>query len=262
MTVFKYSVMRYVNDIEKDEAINIGVIVMEKGAQTYVCKLIDDFELVKRIHPDSSIMEMREFVEAWRGEHKLGLTLSELAERFQHQLQFTPPRTSIGKDLHIELDDIYDEFISVDKKVPENGATVGHSSIMKIVYDAIQTNIEELGISAEHVKKNYVIGDKKREIKADFAFQNGCLNDLIKIIPVTASNLERARGASTVLATDYTHAKAALNGARFHAFVHCVEEGSDITDPITEDLKSSGLFVKGFDDIRPCLNEIKVRLSE
>ena len=258
MKCFQYSVMKYVNDIVKDEVVNIGVIVTELDSKTYVAKMIDNFEIVKMVHRDSNIMHVCDLIEGWRGEHELELSLEELSQRFRHQLQFTYPRGGLGDNIYEEVDDLYDLFISIDKIVPDK--YVEAESIRKHVRSAIQANIDSLGISPAHVRKNYVVTGNARKIMTDFAFENGSLKDLISIIPVTSSDPDMAREKSALLAVDYACVKDSLDGAVLHAFIHG-DNGSYASDLIREDLESAGCRVKGYDDIPACMGKIKNRLA-
>ncbi len=114
MLGFKYSVIRYVNDIVKDEAINIGIIINENNTQTFTSKLIEDLDVIKKIHKTANIAPIIDIVETLRKEHESEYTLSTLSKKFQYQLRFTEPRAIIASDAHKALDDLYGKYISIE----------------------------------------------------------------------------------------------------------------------------------------------------
>lgn len=114
----RYSVIRYVHDTARDEAINIGVIV-EVGGENVV-RLDTDYERLLRREPEADV----DLLKIWARDFALRVfgkrvpSLDELHTEHVNSIRFTEPRTVLVDDMHKTLNFLFGKLVA-EKEAPQ-----------------------------------------------------------------------------------------------------------------------------------------------
>lgn len=174
-----YSVVQFVPDIERGEAVNVGVIVGAPGVGMRV-RMAERNEYVKR----------RFGAEAY-DDTRLGFAKSALAERLKDveptadavaafraqeagQLQLTPPRPMIVKDLDDEVIAMFMRLV-FDPEMQRRERRTPKPDLRRIVRQLQRKNIPILR------RPEISVPILDEPLTADFCFQNGVRN-LVKAV--------------------------------------------------------------------------------
>ncbi len=93
MRVGRYSIIRYVHDIARDEAINIGIAIEEGDVRCAVA--LKDFAKVARREPNADIRMIEVWMDAFIREYVHARPLARLHTRFCNNMQLTEPRVTL-----------------------------------------------------------------------------------------------------------------------------------------------------------------------
>ena len=125
--VFKYSVVRYVPSVVRDEAINLGVLLETDNPPGLYLRFLGSMSRVRRRHPDANLLALRHLSEHFqRLEHEAdpnqpvfdfakspGVTLDILHKgSVDTTFQVTAPRATVGSDPIAELDEVFELFVA------------------------------------------------------------------------------------------------------------------------------------------------------
>jgi hypothetical protein len=126
---YVYRVLRYTPNLVRDEWVNIGVLLEERGGGVHgnpskrTVRLIEEqseFARVRRLHPNADEALLRSLP----GELDASLRqapgasaayLEKLGETLSNILQFSPPRALLADDFDAELDRLYRAHVSPPK---------------------------------------------------------------------------------------------------------------------------------------------------
>ena len=125
--VFKYSVVRFVPSVIRDEAINLGVLLETDNPPGLYLRFLGSMSRVRRRHPDANLLALRHLSEHFQKlEHEVdpnqpvfdfarspGVTLDILHRgSVDTTFQVTAPRATAGDDPIAELDEVFELFVA------------------------------------------------------------------------------------------------------------------------------------------------------
>ncbi len=125
--VFKYSVVRYVPSVVRDEAINLGVLLETHNPPGLYLRFLGSMSRVRRRHPDANLLALRHLSEHFQKlEHEAdpnqpvfdfakspGVTLDILHKgSLDTSFQVTAPRATQGDDPIAELNEVFELFVA------------------------------------------------------------------------------------------------------------------------------------------------------
>ena len=125
--VYYYSIIRFIPNPVREEALNLGVILVGRDVQFADYRMLArtktrmrllaprfDVRLIESFEDDlRSLVGRRGFQLRLEGSStSLALTgLRQISETHANQLQFTPPRTYLASEPEAALDDLFEEFV-------------------------------------------------------------------------------------------------------------------------------------------------------
>ena len=264
MPLYQYSISRYVENIARDEPINIGIIVNKPNTNEFTGKFVPDIDIIHKIHHHANITPLKIVVKTFDGEHKSNATLNDISGKSGSKLQFTDPLPIDGTDPNSVLEELYDDFISIVENFPKNSNSMAHEKARKVYIRTIDQSIKNSNIPEINYDKKQVFKYKQRKIKFDYVFKNGKVQDVMHVIPISASNPKSSRDAATVMASDYRHIKKDMGSdVQCHALIEKLGADDDnikYYDLAKEDLEYAGCDTLNHDGIAPCLAKIKKRI--
>jgi hypothetical protein len=126
---FVYRIVRYTPNLERDEWLNIGVLVFHPETGERRLRLIEDedeYRRVRRLIPlvDETVLRaLRDDLETKMeaaeggssGPDELQRILTKWDETFADGIQFAPPKGTLGADLDAELERLYADRVAVPR---------------------------------------------------------------------------------------------------------------------------------------------------
>lgn len=199
MTAY-YSVVRLVPDLVKDEAVNIGVVLVCPSQKFGGCRFPVNYSKLKNFFPDTDLNLLNYFIKDLKKKFifqrqpskygKLYISrefsldyLEYMSNSFNYLFQFTEPRTTLTNDLQSELDDLFDQFVNEERLT---GAIRQRSRMLKTEITQIFRERQVL----DRVERNIEI-KSKTPFRIDFKYTNGQAN---LIQPISFSPRENTKG--------------------------------------------------------------------
>lgn len=121
--LYEYAVMRYVPKVEREEFINIGVIIYSKQARFLACRFIEDTQRLCAFHPDCDYEQLKNYMTSFKmiceGNAKGGpMAKEDLPSRFRWLsatrstiFQVSKIHPGYGEDMNSELDRLFNEYV-------------------------------------------------------------------------------------------------------------------------------------------------------
>jgi hypothetical protein len=118
-----YFLVRYVPDLVRDEALNIGLFLYSPEEKYLGCLFSDDFRRVKRFHPQADLEFLRELQDDFeqqidRNESDLEGFIHQMQESFSNLVQVTPPRPCLLRDPQSEIQDLFARYVGTRAPQP------------------------------------------------------------------------------------------------------------------------------------------------
>lgn len=121
---FRYRILRYSPNIDRDEWVNIGVLLEDVRNGRVAVRLIErqpEFARVARIHPDADEELLRalptEFNTRLRASpNDVAVYLEKLNQTLSNTLQFGPQRALLADNFDAEMDRLYRAYVSPPSK--------------------------------------------------------------------------------------------------------------------------------------------------
>lgn len=112
-----FFLVRYVPNIVRDEALNIGLFLYSPEEKYLGCLFTDDFRRIKRFHPQADLEFLRELEQDFGqqiDEHgeDLEAYLRGIQESFSNLIQVTVPRACLLADPQSEIQSLFDRYVS------------------------------------------------------------------------------------------------------------------------------------------------------
>jgi hypothetical protein len=113
--VFEYRVLRYMPNLERDEWVNIGVLLQEASGQRRAMRLIEEpaeFARVRRVHPNADENLLRSLATEFDARLRASVAdvdvyLQKLDQNLSTTLQFSQPKGLLADNFDVELDRLY-----------------------------------------------------------------------------------------------------------------------------------------------------------
>lgn len=111
-----FFLIRYVPNLVRDEALNVGLFLYSPEEKYLGCLLTDDFRRVKRFHPQADLEFLRELEQDFsqqideHGEDLEGY-LREVQESFSNLIQVTAPRSCLLADPQSEIQNMFARYV-------------------------------------------------------------------------------------------------------------------------------------------------------
>lgn len=154
--------MKYVDDIDKDEPINIGIILQSKKNNEIYPKFIADFKkLSSRVENTSLVKILAESIIDEINEVKGDESLQQIAKKYSGKLKFTEYRGTLAKSLKEEATFLYSRFVSFEEK-SERTKIVTLPFMKKHVWDFVHIGT--------NVHRNQPISGARSKFVYDFVF--------------------------------------------------------------------------------------------
>jgi hypothetical protein len=111
-----FFLVRYVPDLVRDEALNIGLFLYSPAERYLGCVFTDDFRRVKRFHPQADLEFLRDLQQDFEqrvDEHgdDLEAYIREMQESFSNLVQVTAPRTCLLRDPQAEIQNLFARYV-------------------------------------------------------------------------------------------------------------------------------------------------------
>lgn len=137
-TSYKYSVIRAVPDPIREEAVNVGMVLIDENKRTVQYKFIRNAESrAKKIDPEFSPEAIRAFrrdfeeilgqsdrqykLELWPREKNISEAISGMADAYAGQIQFTPIRTTWAGSVDEAFGKLYGQLVEVPRRPRPSG---------------------------------------------------------------------------------------------------------------------------------------------
>jgi len=158
----KYLVVKYVEDVDRDEPINIGIILQSKKNNQIYPKFISDFhKLRSRVENTSLVKILAEStideIKRTRGDNALQL----IAKKYSGKLKFTEYRGTLAKSLEEEAASLYKRFVSIEE-------VIERTKIITLPY--IRKNVWNFVNNQKNVRHNHPISGQRSKFVYDFVF--------------------------------------------------------------------------------------------
>lgn len=111
-----YYLVRYVPHAEREEFMNIGLLLHSADEQFLDCLFTRDFRLLKRFHPEADLEFLRELQSDFeqqiqQHEENLPEFLEEMQQTFSHIVQIAPGRPIVSAEPQAELVRLFERLV-------------------------------------------------------------------------------------------------------------------------------------------------------
>lgn len=131
--LFEYSVIRYVPDQVRDEAINVGVLLRSTEDREFDHKIVTDFGKSTRI-PDAPIL--KEALEKLIAEYNGTESLQDMCNKMTYKIRLSEPRSMMVSNIKEDKEVLFNEFVSI------RGASARKSSVSRMIRSHIWNKIK------------------------------------------------------------------------------------------------------------------------
>jgi hypothetical protein len=229
---FRYRVLRYAPNVERDEWVNVGVMLEDIRSGRLAVRMVEsepEFARVRRIHPDADEELLHalpgEIGERLRGTAEQVTTyLDKLNQSLSNALQLSPQRALLADNFDAEMDRLYRAHVSPPAR---------RGGVVQSVRDFIRQKVTDV------FRRHRVLGKMESQVRVegfthpgdpfrlDFGYQNGVRGFVhtislksdtaqAKVLAYTAGRVH-ARDAAAEM-TAITDTEAQLDNRR-HQFV-------------------------------------------
>ena len=260
MQLYQYSISRYVENITRDEPINIGILVNKPNTDEYVGKFIPNIDLVHKIHRNANLVPLEIVLKTFDGEHKSNATLKDISGKSDSKLQFTDPLPIYAEDRNSALLELYDDYISIVKNFSKTSTNLAHTKARDMFLKVVNQSIDRWNLPKTNYDTKYVKTHKQRAITFDYVFKNGKIRDAMNVVPISATDPKSSRAAAAALASDYNHIKNEMGkDMQFYTVIENLGYGDNnikYYDLAKEDLEDVGCTTLKHDGVTRCIKKI------
>jgi len=116
LTPCAYYLVRYVPNAEREEFLNIGLLLHSPEEQFLDCLVTRDFRRVKRFHPQADLEFLHELQNHFeqqiqQHEDNLPAFLAEMEQSFSHLIQLAPARPVLSVEPQAELQQLFEKLV-------------------------------------------------------------------------------------------------------------------------------------------------------
>jgi hypothetical protein len=111
-----YYLVRYVPHAEREEFLNIGLLLHSPGEQFLDCLFTDDLRRVKRFHPQADLEFLRDLQSYFeqqiqQREDNLQGFLEEMQQSLSHVIQLAPARPVLAAEPQVQLPQLFERLV-------------------------------------------------------------------------------------------------------------------------------------------------------
>jgi len=204
--VFQYSIVRYVPDVIRDEAVNVGVLVRAAEGQRFAFKFLPRSATVRKLWPGADQALVRNFerqlTSCSEKDEPLGRAgrvkdsefFDKARSEFNGNLQLTPPRAATGENIEQVLKRAYQTSVAEPGlgTRPINYQMIAPYRLRQRLWTAFQKR--DL-LRPGRVTKELVLQGKHAPWTFDLGYENGALHVVASLAlnaPTAEANLGRA----------------------------------------------------------------------
>lgn len=205
---FKFVVFRYVPNIVRDEAVNIGVFVREVSGDEYDFKFLPRSATVRKLWPDADTNLVKNFERQLKHSKRSGDDLPGIGNpkdegflenarsAFYGNLQMTRTRGILGEDIESALASIYDSYVAPKGQQyrPINYQAIAPHRLKSKVWAAFER--KDL-IRPDRVQQKIILEGRHAPWTFDLGYRNGGLK-LINSVALNARTAETNLGRALV----------------------------------------------------------------
>jgi hypothetical protein len=136
-----YYLVRYVPSTEREEFLNIGILLHSAEEQFLDCLFTDDLRRVKRFHPQADLRFLRDLQSHFeqqiqQHEDNLSGYLREMEESFSLLIQLAPARPALAAEPQAQLQELFKRYVG--KRQADFPATGTRMRIKQRLVDALR----------------------------------------------------------------------------------------------------------------------------
>ena len=229
MGAYSYVVSRYVPNQIRDEAVNIGIVVVDPDTGKTASRFMDNLRGLKARCPGADLRSLEGIVRSIRvGDMPGGADdLARLAEVHTYSLQFTDPRAVLAPTLKDALGDTFDIFVgepAAPRPAPERAAA-GRSRLLA----KIDAEVSRSGMAEEALIRQPEFAGSRGVFRPDRALRGGGGAIALHALSFAAQPWRALKDAK-VLAIDYEDAAARAADLKCAAIVEPIPGGASRGD--------------------------------
>jgi hypothetical protein len=175
---FVYRILRYMPNLLRDEWVNIGVLLEDRGTERRNIRLIEESQItrVRRIHPDADQDFLRslpaEFETAVRAPaEEAGRYFEKMNQTLSNLVQFSPQKAVLGENFDAELDRLFLEQVAAPRRRGNKGTAGSTRETIKSKINDVLRRRRVPGIERNIPVEEFTgAGDR---LTLDYAYRNG-----------------------------------------------------------------------------------------
>lgn len=206
MGTYSYTVSRFVPNQIRNEAVNIGIIVVDPGTGKTVHRFLGDMKRLKARCPGADIQSLEGIVKSMRvGDMPGGMAdLERLSANHTYSLQFTPPRAAAATTIKEALQIVFDTYVGEAAAPAAEPACATPKEQMLAKIDAA---VSQSGMARDAAMARPEFAGSRGVFRPDRAFRTRNGANALHALPFAACPSLALRDAK-VLAIDYEDAKS------------------------------------------------------
>jgi hypothetical protein len=157
----KYCVIKYVEDQDRDEPVNIGIILQSKIDREVSSRFIDYQKLKHKFENSHLVKLLLENIQEEISTNYSDDIIKKISSKYEGKLKFSEFRGTLAKSFDEELSSLYKRFVSIE--IP-----VDKTIVITLPY--MRKNIWNFVQIKRNVKRNLIIEGKRSKFKYDFIF--------------------------------------------------------------------------------------------
>lgn len=214
----QFVVLKFVPNLVRDEAVNIGVLLYDPDEGELSLRLTDNFRRVKRLHPwaDVELLAGLQTDFEQRVEERIDdLTayIEKLEQTLSNSLQLTPPRACLTEDTEAEMDRLYQSYVQEPRV--RGPVALAIENTRKWIHQRVYHAFKRAGL-IERIEKRVPVGEftyQGDNFRIDFGYRRNGTHGFLHALA-----LERDITTAKVLAYTAGHIRARVP-AEFTAIV-------------------------------------------
>jgi len=159
----RYSVVKFIEDEERDEPVNIGLILQSRKDNKIFTKFIDYDKLRYRFDNPQLLKILIENVTEEILKKQNEKALQQISKKYADRIRVTEYRGTLAQSIDKQLDSLFSRFVSIEQQMER---------IKKITLPYIRKNIWDYAHDRWAVKRNFLIKGSKSRFRYDFLFEN------------------------------------------------------------------------------------------
>jgi hypothetical protein len=157
----KYSVVKYIEDVDRDEPVNIGIILQSKIDGKTSSRFIDYKKLQHKFENSHLVKLLLENIQEEISRDHSDNILDKISLKYEGKLRFSSFRGTLAKNFEDETNLLYKRFVNIE---------ILTDKPMSITLPYIKKNVWSFVAPKRNVQRNRVIEGKRSKFRYDFVF--------------------------------------------------------------------------------------------